>query len=477
MPRAGEARPEVGQVLPEERDPRRWKALAVIAAAQLLIVLDSSVVNIALPSAQAALGMSDAGKQWVIAAYTLTFGGFLLLGGRLADMRGRKKIFMIGIVGFAVASAVGGLAVGPVMLPLARAAQGVFAAMIAPAGLAMLATTFTDPRERGRAFGIFGAAVGSGMAAGMVLGGVLTEFGSWRWCLLVNLPLALVILVAATRLLTDSRSSRTTGYDVPGAVTATLGVGSLIYGISQAEVMGWTHPSTLVFGVAGLALLAMFVAIEARSTHPMMPLRIVRDRIRGSGYLIVFLVGAALLAFYLFLTYFLQVVQQYSPLATGLAFLPSGVGIFVGSLGAGRLLSRTTPRAVMIVGLLMGALGLAWLGVIDPDTGYWSVIFPAQLVSGLGIGAALTTVTKATLDGVAPDDSGVASALTNAMRQIGGAVGVSALNVVALSVTADSGHVALTAGYVAAFLVGAGLLATAALVALVVIKPRSVRNS
>ncbi|ONI91418.1 hypothetical protein ALI22I_08625 [Saccharothrix sp. ALI-22-I] len=453
-------------------DPRRWGALAVIAAAQLLIVLDSSVVNIALPSAQAELGMGDAARHWVVAAYTLTFGGFLLVGGRLADMVGRKKVFLVGVVGFALMSLVGGLATGPVMLPVARAAQGVFAALMAPAGLALLATAFQDPKERGKAFGVFGAAVGSGMAVGMVLGGVLTEIGSWRWCLLINVPLAALVLVPALRLLDDSRGSGVAGYDLPGALTATAGVGSLVYGISQAETQGWTHPTTLGFIAAGVVLLAVFLVVERRSRRPIMPLRIVVDRVRGAGYLIVFLAGAALLAFYLLLAYYLQLVRGYSPLLTGLVFVPSGLGIFIGSLSAGRLLAKITPRVILVSGLALGAVGLAAFGTLDPASGMWSLIVPAQLVGGLGIGAALTTVTKATLDGVPPEDTGVASALTNAMRQVGGAVGVSVLNAVALFATVGTGPEALTDGYVVAFLVGAVLFAVAAVVALFATAPR-----
>jgi EmrB/QacA subfamily drug resistance transporter len=455
---------------PTSLDPRRWAALALIAAAQLLVVLDASVVNIALPSAQQALGMSDIGKQWVVTGYSLTFGGFLLFGGRLADLHGRKRIFVVGLAGFAVASALGGFASGPEMLLVARAAQGMFAALLAPAGLALLATVFTDPAERGKAFGIFGAAVGTGGVVGMVLGGVLTEFGSWRWCLLVNLPVVLIILIPAVRMLSESRATGPIRYDLPGAITATLGVGSLIYGVSQAESAGWLSGPTLGFGAAGLVLLAVFVLIERRSAQPMMPLRIVLDRVRGGGYLIVLLIGAALYSLYLFLTYYLQVVQNYSALATGFAFVPIGVGILVGSLGAGRVLARMNPRRIVVVGLALGAVGMAWLGVLDPTTGFWPVVFPMQIVVGLGIGAAMTTVISMTLDRVSPDETGVASALTNAMREIGGAAGISALNVVAISVTAAqlgvTREAALTSGYVAAFGTGAGLLVVAALIAL-----------
>jgi MFS family permease len=295
-------------------DPRRWAALAVIAAAQLLVVLDASVVNIALPSAQQALGMSDVAKQWVVTGYSLAFGGLLLLGGRMADLHGRKRMFIGGLVGFAVASAVGGLAENTATLLTARAAQGGFAAFLAPAGLALLATTFTDPAERGRAFGIFGAAVGTGGVVGMVLGGVLTDLGSWRWCLLINVPVVAIIVVAALKILGDSRISGPVRYDLPGTLTATFGVGALIYGISLAVESGWVSPWTISFIALGIVLLTAFVLIEKRSKAPMMPLRIVRDRVRGTGYAVVFLIGGALYAFYLFLTYYLQVVQDYSPL-------------------------------------------------------------------------------------------------------------------------------------------------------------------
>ncbi|MFE9748352.1 MFS transporter [Saccharothrix saharensis] len=451
----------------------------MIAAAQLLVVLDASVVNIALPSAQQALGMSDVAKQWVVTGYSLTFGGLLLLGGRLADLHGRKRLFIWGLVGFAVASAVGGLAENTATLLAARAVQGGFAAFLAPAGLALLATTFTDPAERGKAFGIFGAAVGTGGVVGMVLGGVLTQYGSWRWCLLINLPVVLLILIPAVRVLRDSRASGPVRYDLPGTVTGTLGVGTLIYGISQAVERGWLSVPTLAFVAAGLVLLGAFVWIENRSAAPMMPLRVVRDRVRGSGYAVVFLIGGALYAFYLFLTYYLQVVQDYTPLQTGLAFVPIGVGIFIGSMVAGRLLGRLSARGVVIAGLVAGVLGIGWLGLIEPTTGFWTTVMPAQLVVGLGIGAALTTVMKLTLDGVDSDDAGVASALTNAMREIGGAVGISALNVVAISVTAAAGPLTdrtLTDGYATVFLASAAVLVVAALLAVFAVKPHRVAH-
>lgn len=454
----------------------RWYVLAVLVCAQMLVVLDANVMNIALPSAQESLGMSDASRQWVVVAFALAFGGFLLLGGRLADLHGRKRILLIGLVGLAAAATAGGFANSTGILVAARAAQGFSAALVAPAALSLLATTFTEPEDRARAFGVFGAAVGTGSVLGMVLGGVLTEYGSWRWCLLLNLPLTVAVLIPATLLLTESRSAGTKRYDLPGAATATLGIGSLIYGVSLSAATGWSDPAPLVFCAAGLILLGLFVRIEHRSPHPLLPLRVVRDRVRGSAYLIVFLVGAALLAFFLFLTYYLQVVQGYSPLATGLAFVPSGFGILVGSLGAGRIMTRVSPRTIMVSGLLSGTAGLAYLATVTPDSGFWSLVLPAQLAIGVGVGAALTTMTKATLDGVAPEDTGVASALTNAIRQIGGAVGLSVLNVVAVSATAARSEpgsaAALTHGYATAFLIGATLLAFAALFALTLSRPR-----
>ncbi|MEV7870643.1 MFS transporter [Streptomyces sp. NPDC088124] len=453
-------------------DPRRWRALWIIVAAQLLVVLDASVVNIALPSAQSALEMSDSSRQWVVTAYSLTFGGFLLLGGRVGDLQGRKKLFIAGLIGFAVSSAVGGFAVNEIMLLLARAAQGVSAAFLAPAALALLTTMFTTDAERAKAFGVFGAAVGTGGVVGMILGGVLTEYLSWRWCLWFNVPVVLLILGPAMRGLTESKAARSARYDLPGTLTATIGVGSLIYGISEAIEVGWLGTTTLVFCGAGLLLLALFVWIEHRSAEPMMPLRIVLNRVRGSGYVVVVLIASGLYAYYLFLTYFLQLVREYSALMTGLAFVPIGAGILFGSLGTGRLLARMSARSVMIGGLLLSAAGFALSGTIQPDTGFWTVVFPSQLLIGLGIGAAMTTVMRLTLDGVAPEESGVASALTNATREIGGAIGISALNVVAISVAdGGRGNEAVTDGYAAAFLAGGGLMLLAALI-VVMSRPR-----
>lgn len=414
-------------------DPRRWPALWVIVAAQLLVVLDANVVNIALPSAQAALDMSDADRQWVVTAYSLAFGGFLLLGGRVADLRGYKATFLVGLCGFALAPALAGLAQEPGSLLLGRAAQGLAGALFAPAGLAMLTVSFGGARERARAFGVFGAAVGTGGVAGMILGGVLTEHASWHWCLLINVPVVLLLVMPALRLLPDGRSTAATGYDIPGAVTATFGIRALVYGVSQAGEEGWGSPQTLGWAAGGVLLLGLFVWIEHRTPQPMLPLAVLRHRVRGSGHLINCLAGAALYAAYLFLTYYLQLVKDYSALQTGLAFVPMATGILVGALATGRMPVRITPRSVLSTGLILGMIGLLALGSIDVHTGYWPVLFTAQLAAGLGMGAALTTVISMTLNDVRPEDSGIASALTNATQQIGGAVGVSILNVVALA--------------------------------------------
>jgi EmrB/QacA subfamily drug resistance transporter len=449
-------------------ETRRWRVLWVVVTAQLLIVLDANIVNIALPSAQAALDMSDGDRQWVVTAYSLTFGGFLLLGGRVADLHGRRRTFLLGLAGFALASTLAGLARDPLSLLAGRAAQGLAGAFFAPAGLAMLTTSFTDAAERAKAFSIFGAAVGTGGVAGMIFGGVLTEYASWRWCLLINIPIVAILLLAAAGVLRESRSSGPKRYDLPGALTATLGIGALIYAVSRAEVRGWADLEPLGFGAAGALLLAAFIVIEHRSAQPMMPLRVIVHPVRGSGHAINFVAGGALYAAYLFLTYYLQGVKHYSALQAGLAFIPMAAGILIGALGTGRPAARVTPQTVLIVGLAMAAVGMAGLATIDPHSGY-AVLLVTQLVVGTGVGAALTTIVSLTMHDVRPDDSGVAGALTNATQQIGGAVGISLLNVLALTVTGTAADPqsaqALTNGYSAAFLTGAGLLAAAALIA------------
>ena len=348
-----------------EPDPGRWWALVVLAAAQLMIILDASIVNIALPSAQEDLGISNADRQWMVTAYTLAFGALLLLGGRIADYTGRKRTFIIGLIGFAAASAIGGLAPNQELLFAARALQGAFAALMAPAALSIVTVTFTEPKERAKAFGVFGALAGGGAAIGLIVGGVLTEYASWRWCLGVNVPVALIVAAAAVPLVKESKAHGDTRYDIPGVLLATAGLFSLVYGFTEAAraenpddpqslaVQGWLHPSTLTFLIASVVLLVGFVLWERRASNPMLPLRVVLDRNRGGSFLVFLLVGAGLFAMFLFLTYYFQVNLGYTPLKAGFAFLPFSLGIILTAGFVSYLLPRVGPRVLMIPGLVM----------------------------------------------------------------------------------------------------------------------------
>src|SRR4051794_34038393 len=380
--------PEIRSEGTSESDPRRWVALSVIAIAQLMVVLDATIVNIALPSAQHDLGISNADRQWVVTAYTLSFGGLLLLGGRIADYWGRKRTFLVGAVGFAVASAIGGLAQNGETVFAARALQGAFGARLAPASLALLTVLFTETKERAKAFAVYGAIAGGGSAVGLVLGGVLTEYANWRWCLLVNIPVALVALVLAIPLVPESRAYGDTSYDVPGAVAVTLGLASLVYGFTEAAKPdeGWDSPVTLAFIAGGLVLIAVFVLIERRVRNPLLPLRIVQDRNRGGAYITSILVGAGLFGSFLFLTLYLQNVLHYTPLEAGLASLPATVGVLISAVLASNLLPKVGPRPLMILGPVLAAGGMFALRYIDLDTSFWAHLMPAQIFLGLGLG-------------------------------------------------------------------------------------------
>jgi EmrB/QacA subfamily drug resistance transporter len=421
-------------------DPRRWLALAIIAVAQLMIVVDGSIVNIALPSAQKALHISNADRQWVITAYTLAFGGLLLLGGRIADYVGRKRMFIIGLIGFAVASAIGGLAQDSAMLFGARALQGAFAAVMAPAALSLLTVTFTDPAERAKAFGVYGGIAGGGLAIGLILGGVLTEFASWRWCLLVNVPIGAITAVAAFRVVHESKAEGGHHYDIPGAVTITAGLVALVYGMTEADTDGWASVTTIAFLVAAAVILVAFVLIERRSDHPLLPLRVVTERNRAGAFLTSLLVGAALFGLFLFLTYYLQGTLHYSALKSGFAFLPLSVGIVASAVAASFLLTRYPPRMIMSGGLILTAAGLFWFTQIGVHTGYLAHILPAELAMSIGLGLTFVPISSVGLFGVDPRDAGVASALVNATQQVGGSIGTALLNTIAAS--ALSGYLA-----------------------------------
>jgi EmrB/QacA subfamily drug resistance transporter len=466
----------------DERDPRRWAILAVVVIAQLMVVLDASIVTIALPSAQHALGISVANRQWVITAYTLAFGGLLLLGGRIADYGGRKRMFAIGLVGFASASALGGLAVNQGMLFGARALQGAFAALMAPAALSILTITFqSDPVERAKAFGAYGAVSGAGGAIGVLAGGLLTEYASWRWCLLVNVPLALLAAMAAGRVVHESRAAGTTRYDLPGALLSTLGLVSLVYGFTKASSDGWASGPTLTFLSIAVVLLAAFVLVEIRSSHPLLPLRVVAERNRGGSFLASFLLGAGLFAMFVFLSYYMQTVLHYSALKAGVAFLPFAAGVIVAAGASTSIVPRIGSRLPMASGLLVGAVGLGWLTQIGVHTSFWLYVFGPQVLMSVGLGFAFPALSSTALTNVRPADSGVASAMVNTTQQIGGSLGTALLNTVAATATASylrvNGPASLPAGlvhgYAVAFTLGAIFLVVAAVVSLIFVTDRS----
>ena len=460
---------------PAGQAPDRWRTLFVVAIAQLMIVLDSSIVNIAIPRAKLDLGISDANQQWVITAYTLAFGSLLLLGGRIGDFMGRKKIFLIGLIGFAGASALGGIASTQGLLFGARALQGVFAALLAPAALSIISVTFTVPAERAKAFGVMGAISGGGAAIGLIVGGTLTEYFSWRWCLGVNVPIAIIACFLATRFVHESKAEGNRTYDIPGVITATAGLFSLTYGFNQAATSGWAAGHTLGFLGAAVVLLIAFVMIEKRVANPMMPLRVVTDRNRGGSYLGSLVVGAGLFSMFLFLGLYLQVILGYSPLKSGFAFLPFTAGIIVFAGIASQLLPKFGPKPLMIPGLIASSLGLLLLARITPDTSYIGYVLPALLIMSSGMALVFIPLTSTSLHNVSNHDTGVASAMVNTSQQIGGSLGTALLNTVAATATASyaTAHsslgklvhpFAMTHGFTIAFKFSAGLLFIGALV-------------
>jgi EmrB/QacA subfamily drug resistance transporter len=421
-----------------EPDPRRWSALAVIAVAQLMIALDATIVSIALPSAQAALGASDADRQWVITAYTLAFGGLLLLGGRIADYMGRKRAFLLGLGGFAAASVIGGAAPTFEVLIAARALQGAFAAVLAPTALSLIAVTFTEPRERATAFAVYGSIAGSGAAVGLLLGGALTQYLAWRWCLYVNLPIALLAAAGGWKVLRSSPSRPRPQFDIPGVVLATAALVPLVYACTQAVTAGWTSTTVIGLLVASAVLLALFVAREALTPNPLLPLRIVLDRNRGGAYVTVALAIAGMFGAFLFLTYYLQVVFHYTPLQAGLAFLPMTIASQAGSwLIASRLMPHVPPRALMAPGALVAAAGMALLTQLQVDSGYMTVVLPAEILLGLGISCVMVPAFSTATQKVDQREAGVASAMVNTANQIGGSLGTAVLNTAAAGATAS----------------------------------------
>ncbi|AQA14227.1 MFS transporter [Streptomyces samsunensis] len=475
---------------PPEVNPRRWLALVFIGLAQLMIVLDITVVNIALPSAQKDLGISDGDRQWVITAYTLAFGSLLLLGGRIADYTGRKRTFLIGLLGFAGASALGGAASGFEMLLSARALQGGFAALLAPATLSLLAVNFTEARERAKAFGIFGAIAAGGGAIGLVIGGLLTEYLDWRWCLYVNVPIAIVAAISWSVLPADTRTEGRARFDIPGVLLAVGGLVAVVYGCSEAESKGWD--SRLVTGllILGAVLLVAFVLVERSVARPLLPPRVLADRTRGSAYLAVGLSVVGMFAMFLFLTYYMQLVKGYSALLTGVAFLPMTGAVLIGAGGvASRLIPKVPPRLLVAPGLLIAAAGVALLVPLDVDSSYAVGLLLPELLVGFGMGLVMAPAMNYATHGVEEGDAGIASATVNTAQQIGGSIGTAMLNTIATSVTSDymasharqmtprTAKAGLVEGFSQAFVVSSLILVGAAVVvALLMNTPRPVRQ-
>jgi EmrB/QacA subfamily drug resistance transporter len=439
---------------PDPHHERRWLILAVIGIAQLLVVLDVTIVNIALPSAQQDLGFSDDDRQWVITAYALAFGSLLLLGGRIADLFGRKWVFIAGLLGFAAASALGGAAQSFGLLVGARALQGAFAAMLAPAALSLLATTFTDPAERAKAFGVYGAIAGAGGAFGLLLGGALTEALDWRWCLYVSIAFAVPAAIGGLRLLHHVPVPSRPHLDVPGTLTASAGLFALVFGLSRGESAGWGDPVTLAPLALSAVLLAAFVALQRRAAHPLLPLRVVADRDRGGSFLAIATAGAGIFGVFLFLTFYLQQTKGLSALETGLAFLPMNVAIIAtATVVSTRVLARTGPRPLVPAGMALAALGMVLLTRIGVDTAYVTHVLPSLLLIGAGFGLIVAPSFATATLGVPRHDSGVASAMVNTSQQVGGAIGVALLSTVAATATTP------VDGYVTAFWWAAGLFA------------------
>ncbi|MCZ2828703.1 MFS transporter [Modestobacter sp. VKM Ac-2986] len=480
-----------GPVLGDEPYPKRWLALAVIAVTVLMIVLDATIVNIALPAVSTDLAITAANQQWIVTAYTLTFGGLLLLGGRIADFWGRKRTYLVGAVGFALASALGGLAVNEEMLFAARALQGAFGALLGPASLALITVLFTDAAERAKAFAVYGAIAGGGSAVGLLLGGVLTEYADWRWCFWVNVPVALIAVLAAIRVVPESRAPGDASYDVPGAVLVTVGLASLVYGftkVAQAsqedpQENAWTDGTALTFIVVGLLLVAAFVVVEFKVRNPLLPMRLVLDRNRGGAYLTSTLVGAGLIGSFFFLSLYFQEVLGYTPVATGFASLPTTLGVLIAAGAASALVPRIGPKPLMVLGGLLAAGGLFVLSFLDVGTSFWTIPFPGQLLLGLGLGFTFVPLSNLALVGIGEHDAGAASAVLQAVQQIGASIGTALL--ATLSVGAITAALtdrpatqqdpaaaleAQVAGYTTAFTWAAVLLLIGAVVSAVLIK-------
>jgi EmrB/QacA subfamily drug resistance transporter len=467
-----------------ESGSRRWAILALLGVAQLMVVLDATIVTIALPSAQRALGFSADSRQWAVTAYALAFGSLLLLGGKLGDLFGRKWTFIAGLIGFGVASGIGGLAQSFGMLVAARALQGAFGALLAPSALSLLTVTFAGSPDRAKAFGIFGAIAGGGASVGLVLGGVLTQTLSWRWCLYVNLVIALPTVLAALRLLQNHRPDGRPRIDVPGVLLACGGLFALVYGFSNAETHSWTTPVTIIALAASVVLLASFVAVERVRRDPLLPMHIVIDRARGGAYLSIALAGAAVFALFLFLTYYLQDNLGFSPVNTGLSFLPlTAVLVVTSTTVQTKVLYRTGVKPLIAGGMTLGLIAMLLLTRLAPSSSYASDVLPCLIILGVGMGCIFAPAFSTATLGVDGSEAGVASAMVNTSQQVGGSVGTALLSTLFASSVASytASHIhapglanaATIHGYTTAFSWAAGIFALGLLLALLILPSKA----
>ena len=464
---------------------RRWWTLITVGLAQLMVVLDSTVVNIALPAAQADLGFSDGDRQWVITAYSLAFGSLLLLGGRLSDLIGRKRTFIIGLIGFAAASALGGAADSFGLLVAARALQGAFGALLAPTALAVLTTTFTIPKERARAFGVFGAIAGAGGAVGLLLGGFLTEKLDWRWNLYINVVIAIIAVIGAVIFVTNTRrTGPRPKLDIPGTIFVSGALFGLVFGLSNAETNGWDAPLTWGMLAAFVVLIVAFVLWQRRAAHPLLPLSIVLDRNRGAAYTAVLLAGAGMFGIFLFVTYYLQASLGYTPIQTGLSFLPMiGMLVVAAQLGTNLLVPRFGPKIMVPFGMTISAIGMVLLTRLDLGSNYVPDILIPLMILGFGMGSTMPAAMQTATLGVDREFAGVASAMVNTSQQVGGSIGVALLNTLAATaatdylashgpVTADVAAQAAIASYNTAYWWGAGIFFSGAVIAALLFRRR-----
>ncbi len=469
----------------QEFERRRWQALALLAMAQFVVVLDASITNVALPTIGGSLAITQDNLSWVVNAYVLTFGGFLLLGGRLADLLGRRRVFMSGLILFALASLAGGFAESEGVLIAARAVQGLGAAILSPAALSIVTNTFRDGAERNKALGVWGAVAGAGGAVGVLLGGVLTEYLGWEWVLWVNVPIGIFAAVLAPRLIAETRSeSATRSFDIAGAITVTAGLSILVYGLVEAPEAGWGSGQTLGLLAAAAALLAAFVAIERRSAAPLVPFKIFRVRTLTGANVIGILTGASLFSMFFFISLYMQNVLGFSAIKAGLSYLPLSLAIILSAGIASALVTKVGFKPILAAGMALISLGLLWFSQISPDGGFLTDVLGPSLVAAVGLGFAFVPQTIAAVSGVAERDSGLASGLINTSQQVGGALGLALLSTIAFPQIDDAIAAAggvppsaavLTDGYADAFMVGSGVALIGVVVALTLIRSRDSR--